>query len=210
MRRHIDTVVGGLRGRAGGLAAAVVAGAFLAACASAGDGTSLRERLFGERIDTTGGVATVQQDYPEDFFLTSSYCPPVHIQNGGEAMVAYERGHDGERDFITYQGSIARTARECHAVDAETLVIKLGIAGRVVAGPKGSAGAVTLPVRVAVIKQHGGDVFYDGVFNVPVTLAAPEFGADFSQVFEQVVFKVAPDDRDLIVYVGFKQDTPTG
>jgi hypothetical protein len=203
MRDFNTQTVGGQGGqRTVGRIASGLASLVVAACASTGGGTSLGERIFGQSVDA-GGVTTVQQDYPADFFLATGYCPPVEIRAGSEALVTYERGHDGERNFITYQGSIADTARECHALDAETLSIKVGIAGRVIAGPKGGAGNVNLPLRVAVIKQHGSNLFYTEALTVPVTLSAPDYGADFAQVFDQVVFKVTPDDRDLVVYVGF-------
>jgi hypothetical protein len=123
---------------------------------------------------------------------------------------AYERDHENEPAFVKYQGSITRTARECSTVGTDTMTIKVGIAGRVVAGPKGGEGTVILPLRIAVVKQHGGNVLYTEEVNVSATIAPPQFGADFAQVFDQVVFKIAPDDRDLIVFVGFDQGKPPG
>ncbi len=41
-----------------------------------------------------------------------------------------------------------------------------------------------------------------------MTLAAPTFGADFSQVVDQVTFQIGPEDRDLIIYVGFDDGKP--
>lgn len=194
-----------------GPTAVVVASSLLAACASSSDGGGkVGGRLFGPK-DPNRAVATVQQEYGPEFFMKSGYCPPVQIRAGTEALVTYERNHEKDPDFVQFQGSITKTARECHAVDADTLTVKVGIAGRVVAGPKGNAGSVTLPLRIAVVKQHGGNVFYTQEFKVPVTMTPPDFTADFSQVFDQVVFKVTPDDRDLIVYVGFDQgDAPGG
>ena len=123
-------------------------------------------------------------------------------------MVVYEKGHDGDAAFVRTQGSITDTARECHALDAKTLSIKLGIGGRILAGPKGGAGTVTMPVRIAVARQHDNSVLFSKAFPVTVNLTAPDFGADYSQVFDQVQVTVGPDDRDLIVYVGFDEGTP--
>jgi hypothetical protein len=190
--------------------AVIAASTLLAACASSSDGGGkIGSRLFGPK-DPNRGVATVQQEYGPEFFLKSDYCPPVEIKTGTEALVTYERNHEQDPGFIQFQGWVTKTARECHATAADTLTVKVGIAGRVVAGPKGGAGSVTLPLRIAVVKQHGGNVLYTEEFKVPVTLAAPDFAADFSQVFDQVVFKVTPDDRDLIVFVGFDQGETAG
>ena len=65
-----------------------------------------------------------------------------------------------------------------------------------------------MPLRIAVVKQAGSAVLYSQLFKVPVTLAAPSFSSDYSYVTDQVVFNIAPDDRDLIVYVGFDESRP--
>jgi hypothetical protein len=138
-------------------------------------------------------------------FKKSDYCPPIQIRAGTATMSVYERGHENETQYVRYLASITQTAREC-TMAGETLTIKVGVAGRVVAGPKGSAGNITLPLRVAVAKQFGGDgPLYSELFKIPITLAAPSFGANFNQVYEQVTVTIGPNDRNLIVYVGFDE-----
>lgn len=149
-----------------------------------------------------------QDVLPPETFLSQGYCPPVKIRPGTESFRVYERGHDGEGRFVVYQASIAQTARECHHLGGGQLNMHVGIAGRVVGGAKAVAGSVTLPVRVAVIKQAGGTVFFSQVFKVPVPITAPTFAADFSQVFDQVNLTLTGGDRDLLVYVGFDEGPP--
>jgi len=170
----------------------------LAACNSAGG-------LFGGG----GGGGPQKIEYQPSDFLKTGYCPPIIIRNGTENLAIYERGHDNEPAYVRYQASIGRTARECHTA-GNTLTVKVGIAGRVVAGPKGGAGSLTVPLRVVIVKQMGGaKPLYSQLFKVPLTLTAPEFGTDFSQVFDQVTAAVGPDDRDLIIYVGFDSGPKT-
>ena len=120
-------------------------------------------------------------------------------------MTVYERGHENETAYVRYLASISQTAREC-TMAGDVLTIKVGIAGRVVAGPKGSEANVTLPLRVAVAKQFGGTApFYSELFKIPVGLAAPTFGANYNQVFDQITVTAGPDDRNLIIYVGFDE-----
>ena len=84
------------------------------------------------------------------------------------------------------------------------------IAGRVVAGPKGSEANVTLPIRIAVAKQFGGTgPLYSELFKIPVSLTAPTFGANYNQVFDQVTLTAGPQDRNLIIYVGFDEGPKT-
>ena len=92
--------------------------------------------------------------------LPSGYCPPCRSGPAPSRSTIYERNHEDDPNFVRFQASITETARECHTTGTDTLTIKVGIAGRLIAGPKGGAGKFTLPLRVAVIKQHGGNVFY--------------------------------------------------
>jgi hypothetical protein len=196
----------------GRLAAVVVASCLLAACASTSDGGGhkLGGHLFGLGGNkSTRGVSTVGQPFGPEFFLKSGYCPPVEMQADAATLITYARGHQDDPQFLQYQDSITKTARECHPVDADTLSIKVGVAGRVVAGPKGTAGNVTVPLRVVVLGQNSGKVFFTKAYKVPVALTS-DYSAEFSRVFDDVVFDVTEQDRDLIVFVGFDQGKTPG
>ena len=81
-------------------------------------------------------------------------------------------------------------------------------AGRVVNGPKGVAGDLVLPVRVAI--KQGAIVPYSQLGNVPVAVAPGAGATQFIYKDEQVV---VPDSnpRSMQVFVGFDEgpyDTP--
>jgi hypothetical protein len=195
---------GGARGRTARAAAVAVVAALLAACTSTGGGSQSAPMIaMGSTPQPVKGPAKplTAADFTKDV-----YCPPVIIRAGTEALSLYDKGHDGEPDFVRFIGSIGRTARECHQ-DGDMLSVKVGVSGRVVAGPKGSAGTVTLPLRIAVARQmsEGKAPLYSQLFKIPVAVAPPSLAADYSQVFDQVRMKVGPDDHDLIVYVGFDE-----
>jgi hypothetical protein len=179
----------------GAIMAVACTSALLAGCSTAG---------------SNRGVVTVaaKDELPLELFLKRGYCPPVQIRVGTEALVVHERGHEDDPAYIRYQGSISRTARECQVLGPETLSIKVGVAGRLTVGPKGGTGTATLPLRVAVIKQSGSVVMHSQVVNVPVTISGPPYSAEFTQVVENVTLQLGPDDRDLIVYVGFDEGPP--
>ncbi len=211
MRPETSAFAGGRMPRFVGIVATIAVSALLAACASSGGsgGGGLSALFGGGNPNPAPGTVTAGSDINDpNFFLKSGYCPPVQVLPGTEALIIYARGHDGDVAFIQAQGSITKTARECHMLDASTMSIKVGIAGRVLAGPKGGAGTVTLPVRIAVTRQHDNKVLFSKAFPLKATLTAPEFATDYSDVYDQVTFKVAPDDRDLIVYVGFDEGKP--
>ena len=141
---------------------------------------------------STGGSAP-KIDYKPTDFLATGYCPPLNIRAGTEALIVYERGHEDDPAYVRYQASIGKTARECHT-SGSTLTVKVGVAGRVVGGPKGPAGTVTLPIRVVVVRQIGGaKPLYSEFFKAPVALAAPDFAANFNQVFDR--FRLKSDQR---------------
>jgi hypothetical protein len=196
----------------------VVAG--LAGCATSGPQTSADSgaAVTAEANSTTGffgpknpykGVTVVREDntYDPSLFVRQGYCPPVQVRAGTESFVSYERKHEDDPLYIRYQGAISDTARECQG-GIDQLTVKIGIAGRIVGGPKVKAGPVAMPLRVAVVKQHGGTVVYSKAFKLSGSLAAPAFSSDFRQVVDNVTFPVGPDDRDLIIYVGFDEGPP--
>ncbi|WP_421724573.1 hypothetical protein [Bauldia sp.] len=182
-----------LTGRRVPLAVLVAASVVLGACTTR-DGGGLVDGNTDEA--TTLAVSD---------FLKSAYCPPIEIRAGTEALTVYERGNENDPAHVRYQASITKTAREC-TQSGETLTIKVGVSGRVLAGPKGGAGTVTLPLRIVVVKQIGGTgPLYSNLFRVPITIGAPALSADYSEVFESVSVNITPQDRNLIVYVGFDE-----
>ena len=210
MRPQNSAFAGGHMPRFMGIVATVSASLLLAACASSGgsSGGGGLSGLFGGSNPNAGTTTVQSTTLDPNYFLKTGYCPPVQVLPGTEAMIVYERGHDGDAAAIQAQGSITKTARECHMLDASTMPIKVGVAGRVLAGPKGGSGTVTLPLRIAVTRQHDNSVLFSKAYPLKAVLTAPEFSNDYSDVYDQVVFKVGPEDRDLIVYVGFDEGKP--
>jgi hypothetical protein len=203
-------------GSARPLAAVALLSAALAACSTAGGGGSASGGSFKD-LFRTGGTDAKTDDLTAAYLSSSVYCPPVQIRGGTEALAVYEKGHDGDPAYVKYQASIGKTARECHNTGT-SYTIKIGASGRVVAGPKGGPLSVTLPLRIAVVKQFG-PTLYSQLFKIPVTLAPPDFGADFAYVADPVALEIGPTDRDLIIFIGFDdgkvpkkapQDQPTG
>jgi hypothetical protein len=182
------------------LAAVVLLPAFLAACASSGEGGSHNFLKFLNSGNDQPDSVT------QDYLNQSTYCPPIQVRGGTETLSFYEKGHDGDPAYVKYLASVGKTARECHN-SGPNYSIKIGVAGRVVAGPKGGPGSLVVPLRIAIVKQFGATL-YSELYKIPVTLAAPDFAADFSQVVEQVALQIGPADHDLLIYVGFDDGKP--
>jgi hypothetical protein len=180
----------------GAVAVAIACITLLAGCNSTGQSTP------------KGVIVVGNDEIPMEMFLSQGYCPPVQVRAGTEALIVYEKGQEERPEFVRYQGSISETVRECKVLGPQTLSIRVGIKGRLTAGPKGGPGSATLPLRVAVVKQEGSAVLFSQAVDVPVTVTAPAYSAEFAQVVENVTLQLGPEDRDLIVYVGFDTGPP--
>ena len=52
---------------------------------------------------------------------------------------------------VRFQATITRTAREC-SINGGEITARIGIQGRVIAGPAGAPPSVQVPLRVAVVQ----------------------------------------------------------
>ena len=87
-------------------------------------------------------------------YLGPNYCPELRILKGAELMRPRTRGgHEDDPKFVIWQASVGKTARECLYDLQGSLTLKVGVSGRVIAGPKGGAATVTVPVEIAVVKH---------------------------------------------------------
>ena len=147
---------------------------------------------------TTAAASPDQIDIRQ--YIGPDYCPELRILNGAEVMRRYERGHDDDANFIIWQASVGKTARECLFDLQGGLTLKIGISGRVIAGPKGGAATVAVPLRIAVVK-HRESVLTTQDYQLDV--AIPQEGSTaFTQV-KEVMVPSPGSDRDYLIYVGF-------
>lgn len=129
-------------------------------------------------------------------------CPGATIRQGASAWAQ----NDGQGPTnVRYQASIVQIAREC-AILGSTMTIKVGIEGRIVVGPKGGPGNVTVPVRVALV-QEGPQPrpIVSKFYAVNVTVPQGANQVPFTQVDDDLTFPL-PADKNLekyVIYVGF-------
>ena len=76
-------------------------------------------------------------------------CPQFAVWPSTQTLTVYEPGHDGDGLSIVHRGEITQTARECQ-VQGGHVSIKYGFSGRILLGPRGSAGHVSLPVNIVL------------------------------------------------------------
>jgi hypothetical protein len=132
-------------------------------------------------------------------------CPPVEVRRGASTLTIAPPGQQSAMT-LRYQGSFVRLAREC-AVAEGNMVMKVGIEGRVVAGPAGGPGAVNVPLRFAVVHEMptGMQPIVTKFVIVPVNVTA-NGNTLFTHVEEGIVFPLPNPTNQIdeyVVYVGF-------
>ena len=92
---------------------------------------------------------------------------------------------------VRYQATITRTARDCNFSGGQ-ITARIGIQGRVIAGPAGAPASVEVPLRVAVV-QGGINEKTITTTVVRTTVSMGEgLSVPFSVVAEDVVYPAAP------------------
>src|SRR6202166_5062896 len=78
-------------------------------------------------------------------------CPPVSIRAGASTYAVAAPGKQPVGNDLRYQATITRTARQCSR-NGDQITARVGIQGRVIAGPAGNPPTVEIPLRVAVVQ----------------------------------------------------------
>jgi hypothetical protein len=196
-------------GRAGALLA-IMAALALAGCGSTGGASSFLSTspldLFKSSSKATATDANASAGAPE--VDTDVDCPGVQIRNGASTLIIGSKPGDAEPAAldVRYQGSIVRTARECH-VNSGMMTMKIGIEGRVITGPAGGAGTVDVPMRIAVVKEGVNPQTITSKFGKEsVTLAGDVDRVTFTHIDPDITFPLpqpAGAIDSYVVYIGF-------
>ena len=154
-------------------------------------------QLFGSKSQAVGETAPP----PVDNELS---CPPVSIRAGASTYAVAAAGKQAVGNDLRYQATITRTARDCTQT-GDQITARIGILGRVIAGPAGAPVTVEIPLRVAVV-QGGVQEKTIATKVYRTTVSMNEDGSvPFSLVAEDLVYPVprgATGDSD-IFYIGF-------
>ncbi len=135
------------------------------------------------------------------------YCPQVTLRENTGYYTTYDKGADGDPDAVIYQAAIGEVTRSCSQTPG-FLNMKVAAAGRVVPGPKGRDGTITMPVRVAVLE--GDEVVYSNLSKHQVQISTTSGATQFLVTDENVQVPIEQGTK-YRVYVGFDEgpyDTP--
>ena len=131
-------------------------------------------------------------------------CPPVSIRAGASTYAVAAPGKQPVGNDVRFQATITRTARQC-TKNGDQITARVGIQGRVIAGPAGAPSTVEIPLRVAVV-QGGVQEKTIATKAYQTTVSMSEEGSEpFTLVAEDLVYPVPPGATadSYIFYIGF-------
>jgi hypothetical protein len=131
-------------------------------------------------------------------------CPRFQVWSREGYVTIYEPGKVGDGLAVMHRGEITKTARECQ-LEPGRVTVRYGFSGRVLLGPRGRPGNITLPVNIVVTDSKREKVTTDKM-TVAVPVAVDNPIGYFSAV-RSVTFDVPEGTRpgEFEVFVGFDQ-----
>jgi len=131
-------------------------------------------------------------------------CPPVTIRAGASTYSVAAPGKQAVGNDVRYQASITKTARDCTKANGE-ITARIGIQGRVIAGPAGAPTSVEVPLRVAVVQGGVSEkVIATKAYKTTVEMGEGE-NVPFTLVADDLVYPVPAGAvaDSYIFYIGF-------
>ncbi|WP_027574321.1 hypothetical protein [Bradyrhizobium sp. WSM1743] len=131
-------------------------------------------------------------------------CPQVTVRSGASTYAVGANGKQAVGNDIRFQATITKMAREC-ARSGGDITARIGIQGRVIAGPAGAPATVEVPLRIAVVQGGVGEkVIASKAYRTTVQMS--EGGSvPFTFIAEDLAYPVpsAAVADSYIFYVGF-------
>jgi len=160
-------------------------------------------QLFGRKSQAVGEASPVGDGVELD-------CPVVKIRAGASTYAVAPPGREPVAAELRYQATITRTARDCRRSGGQ-IIARIGIQGRVIAGPAGAPATVEIPLRVAVVQAGVNEkVISTKVYRTTVSMSE-DATVPFSIVGEDVAYTMAPSltSENYVFYIGFDPQAAT-
>lgn len=182
--------------RAGGVC--LVLALLLAACGASNSGDVLGNLLAFNSVGAPPSPAA-----PKTVALVD--CPVVNVDDANATVRVYA-GADQSNQDVRYQYDIGQVARQCEVENGQ-IAIKVGVEGRVLIGPQGSAGSFVAPVRIAITRDSDNQTLADKVYPTAVTVQPGVGETVFDTVSEPFLVPYTGEHADQVysITVGFAQ-----
>ena len=154
-------------------------------------------QLFGRKSQAVGETAPAPDGAELD-------CPVVKIRAGASTYAVATPGKQPAGSDLRYQATITRTARDCTRSSGQ-IIARIGIQGRVIAGPAGTPATVEIPLRVAVVQAGVHEkVISTKVYRTSVSMSE-DASVPFSLVGEDLTYTMPAGltSDNYVFYIGF-------
>ena len=134
----------------------------------------------------------------------------MKIRAGASTYAVAPPGKQPVASELRYQATITRTARDCTRSSGQ-IVARIGIQGRVIAGPAGAPTTVEIPLRVAVVQTGVHErVIATKVYRTTVSMTE-DTSVPFSVVGEDLAYSMPPGatSESYVFYIGFDPQAVT-
>jgi hypothetical protein len=134
-------------------------------------------------------------------------CPPVQVRTGASTLTSSTNPAEPTASNLRYQVTVTTTARECRMGPGNTVLMKVGMQGRVILGPEGgNPGMVNVPIRFAVVRETvETKVITTKLDRLAVAIPPDDSNVLFTHVTEGLDFPMprGGDIDNYLVYIGF-------
>ncbi len=152
-----------------------------------------------ELANTTATQSDIAQAAPSALPAIARQCPEIKVRDGGEVFAVYQPGRQGDAQGLRYQAIIDEESRNCVVSDG-LITVKMGVVGRLLAGPQGLSGTVDVPVRFAVVRDEL--TVFSQKYDLPVEISPPSQSEQFIKVVENVAIPYLGGEQ-IVLWVGF-------
>lgn len=169
---------------------ALALAALAASCSSTSDTLTSAQPAGSAGLDTAQGVAVIE-----------GTCPVVELRDQTSVFQQYAGNAKDDPSKLTVQASLADVTRSCR-MNEQQLTVTVVAQGRVVAGPAGKPGSVTLPILVTA--TDGTNELYSQVTTVEASTLPDGSAGQFIFTNDQVAVPGGAG-RFTKVFIGFDQ-----
>ena len=171
--------------------------------AAASSNASFASRVKSFFSGDSGNLNSPPQQSAEG--TTEIDCPSVEYRQGAATFAVNSPGAENTALSLRYQASFTQTAREC-IVRGNNLTIKVGVQGRIVVGPAGGSGPISIPLRYALVREGVEPrTLWTKLFVVPATIPENQLNVPWVHIEEEMTVPRPSSDEieTYVIYIGF-------
>jgi len=197
------------------LAAGCATGGFMSSKSEGTTSSASGSVPFSDRISSLFGRSPQQETTRAPTTPTTEEfdCPRIDIRQGASTLLVnagQTSGEDANALSLRYQGTFVRAARECR-VTGNMVNIRIGIEGRVILGPAGVPGQMSVPLRYALVSEtlNNSRPIWSKLQILNVEIPPQTAHVNFTHIAEDLTVPIpsASELENWVIYIGFD---PTG